>query len=146
MAAFEAELEQALRRAAEDPTDPLKAIVLRWGALAGAADLVVEAGARAARERGDFASSLMGCREVQESLAALVGRAGLVRLGAGRIGLLLERGERERAALESGRFDSQASALAEAVRAAALALLGADWVGAHLDTVGGAAAGERTRA
>jgi hypothetical protein len=144
--ALKEELEQAFRRAAEDPTDPLKAIVLRWGGLAGAADLVVEAGARAARERGDFESCLMRCREVQESLAALVSRADLVRLGAGRISLLLERGDRERAALESGRIDAQASGLAAAVRTAALALLGEAWVGTHLDADGAPSAGERTSA
>jgi hypothetical protein len=143
--AFRDNLEQALRRAAEDPTDPLKAVALRWGGLAGTADLVVEAGARAARERGDFSSSLMGCREVQERLAGLIAGAELVRLNAGRISLLLERSERDRAALEAAPLDARAGELAAATRAVALSLLGEAWVRTHLDEGGGPSADERTR-
>jgi hypothetical protein len=142
--ALREDLRQALRRAAEDPADPLKAVALRWGGLAGTADIVVEAGARAARERGDFSSSLMGCREVQESLAGLIARAELVRFGAGRMCLLLERGERDRAALESAPLDARAGELAAATRAVALSLLGEAWVRTHLDAGGGPSADERT--
>lgn len=144
MSAFRDDLERALGQAAADPTDPLSAIALRWGALAGTADAVLEAGARAARERGDFASSLMGCREVQESLAGLIARAELVRFGARRMGLLLERGERDRAALEAVPLEARAGELASATRAVALALLGEAWVRTHLDRDGGWAANERT--
>ena len=136
---------RALRRAAEDPSDPLKAVALRWERLAATADRVVEAGARAARERGAFSSSLMGCREIQESLASLVAGAGLVRLGACRLCGLLERGERDLAGLESERFDVRAGELAEEVRAVASALLGETWVHATLDADGGPPADERTR-
>jgi len=139
------DLDRALVRAAADPTDPLNALALRWGSLAGTADAVVEAGARAARERGDFASSLMGCREVQESLAGLIARAELVRFGARRMCLLLERGERDRAALEAVPLESRAGELASATRAVALALLGEDWVRTNLDRDGGSSADERTR-
>ena len=145
MDAFWAEAGRALRRAAEDPSDPLKAVALRWERLAATADRVVEAGARAARERGAFSSSLMGCREVQESLASLVAGADLVRLGACRLCCLLERGERDRACLESERFDIRAGELAEEVRAVASALLGEPWVHATLDADGGPSADERTR-
>jgi len=69
-------------RAAAAPLDPLEGSVLRLGRLAGTAAHVLEAGVRAAREQGAFSSSLMGCREVQESLAGLLTGAGLVRLGA----------------------------------------------------------------
>lgn len=145
MDAFWTEAGRALRRAAEDRSDPLKAVALRWERLAATADRVVEAGARAARERGAYSSSLMGCREVQESLASLVAGADLVRLGACRLCRLLERGERDRAVLESERFDVRAGELAEEVRAVAVALLGEPWVHAYLDADGGLSAGERTR-
>jgi|GEM_PF-923124 len=133
------------RRPAAVPLDPLEETLLRWGRLAGTAAHVVEAGARAARERGAFSSSLMGCREVQESLAGLVAGADLVRLGACRLCRLLERGQRERAVLESERLDVRALELAEEVRAVAAALLGESWVQATLDADGGPSADERTR-
>jgi hypothetical protein len=87
----------------------------------------------------------MGCREVQESLASLVAGADLVRLGACRLCCLLERGERDRACLESERFDVRAGELAEEVRAVASALLGEPWGHAALDADGGPSADERTR-
>lgn len=145
MDAFWTDAERALRRAAEDPSDPLKAVALRGERLAATADRVVEAGARAARERGAFSSSLMGCREVQESLASLVAGADLVRLGACRLCCLLERGERDRAGLESKSLDVRAGALAEEARAVASALLGEPWAQATLDADGGPSADERTR-
>lgn len=145
MDAFWTEAGRALRRAAEDRSDPLKAVALRWERLAATADRVVEAGARAARERGAFSSSLMGCREVQESLASLVAGADLIRLGACRLCSLLERGERDRACLESERFDVRAGELAEEVRAVASALLGEPRDHATLDPDGGPSADERTR-
>jgi hypothetical protein len=106
--------------------------ICRFGWLAGSAAHVLEAGTRAARERGAFASSLMGCREVQESLAGIASAAELLRLGTCRILRLLERGERDRADAESAHLEAQALALARDLRAVALALLGEAWVGAHL--------------
>lgn len=111
---------------------PAEEKVCRFGWLAGTAAHVLEAGARAARERGAFASSLMGCREVQESLAGLASAAELLRLGTCRLSRLLERGERDRAARESIPLEARALILARDVRAVALSLLGETWVEAHL--------------
>jgi hypothetical protein len=88
----------------------------------------VEAGARAARERGSFSSSLMGCREVQESLAGLVSGAGLVHFATCRLCRLLEKGERDRAGRESALLEARAQTLAGDIRAVALSLLGQSWV------------------
>ncbi len=111
---------------------PPEETACRLGRLAGTAAHVLRAGTAAARERGAFASSLMGCREVQERLAGLVSLADLARLGACRLCRLLERGDGERAGRESEQLRARAEALAEDVRAAALALLGEDWVARHL--------------
>ena len=119
-------------RAAAAPLDPLEEMACRLGRLAGTAAHVVEAGARAARERGSFSSSLMGCREVQESLAGLVSGAGLVRLGACRLCRLLERGDRERAGRESAELEARARALSADLRAVAGSLLGEPWVEANI--------------
>jgi hypothetical protein len=100
--------------------------------VAVAAARVFEAGVGAARERGAFASSLMGCREIQESLAGLVAGAELVRLGTCRICRLLERGERDMAEAESARLRGRAVRLAREVRSVALSLLGTPWVEANL--------------
>jgi hypothetical protein len=106
--------------------------VLALARLAGTAAHVVEAGAKAARERGAFSSSLMGCREVQESLAGLVSGAELLRFGACRLCRLLDRGDGDRVVAESVRFLDGAKALAGDVRAVALSLLGAPWVAENL--------------
>ena len=119
-------------RTAAAPLDPLEGSVLRLGCLAGTAAHVLEAGVRAAREQGAFTSSLMGCREVQESLAGLLTGAGLVRLGACRLCRLLEKGERDRASRESSGLDGPAAELEAGIRSVARALLGGAWVAANL--------------
>lgn len=124
--------------------DPLEGTVLRLGLLAGTADHVLEAGLRAARERGAFASSLMGCREVQESLAGLVAGAELMRLGACRLCRLLDRREEARAEAEAVRLLAGARALAGDVRAVAISLLGPAWVTEHLPEDDPVPADERT--
>lgn len=131
-------------RAAAVPLDPLEGSVLRLGCLAGTAEHVLAAGVRAARERGAFSSSLMGCREVQESLAGLLTGADLVRLGACRLCRLLEKGDRDRAVRESASLDGPAAELEAAIRSVAQALLGGAWVETNL-APGGPAADERTR-
>lgn len=114
------------------PLGPAAAAVLDCSRLAGTADHVLAAGIRAARVQGAFSSSLMGCREIQESLAGLVSGAELMRLGACRLCRLLERSEGERAEAEAFRLLAGAQALAGEVRAVALSLLGAAWVAENL--------------
>jgi hypothetical protein len=114
------------------PLDPVEELACRLGRLAGTATYVLESGAGAARERGSFSSSLMGCREVQESLAGLVSGAAIMRLGSCRLCRLLERGERDRAVRESAMLDARARALAADVRSAARLLLGDPWVEANI--------------
>jgi hypothetical protein len=118
-------------RASAAATDPVEETACRLGRLAGVAAHVLEAGAAAARDRGAFDSSLMGCRDVQERLAGLVSLADLARLGACRLCRLVERGDVERAGREAALLRSGAAALAAEVRAAALSLLGEDWVTAN---------------
>ena len=120
------------RRAGSRTADPVGDRLCAFARLAGAAEYVLEAGARSARERGAFASSLMGCREVQESLAAIAWSAELLRLGTCRVLRLLDRGEPDRAEAESGRLLDRAAALSRDTRSVALALLGDDWAGARL--------------
>ncbi len=115
-----------------DSSDPLGVRLLGFARQAGTAAHVLEAGARAARERGLFASSLMGCREVQEGLAGLASNAELLRLGTCRVLRLIERGDRERAGEESVLMAGRASALEGSTRAVALSLLGRAWVEARL--------------
>ncbi len=114
------------------PADPLEDLACRLGRSAGTAAHVAEAGTRAARERGAFSSSLMGCREVQESLAGLVSGAGLVRFGACRLCRLIERGERGRADREAAGLEALARALAADTRSVAHSLLGDAWAEAHI--------------
>jgi hypothetical protein len=121
-------------RAASGAIDPHEDRLCRLGWLAGTATHVLKAGARAARDQGAFSSSLMGCREVQESLARLVAGADLVRLGTCRLCRLLEKGDRVRADRESDRLHAAAAALACDLRSVALSLLGASWVEANLST------------
>ena len=118
------------------PLDPVEEMACRLGRLAGTAAHVLESGAGAARERGSFSSNLMGCREVQESLACLVSGAAIMRLGSCRLCRLLERGERERAGRESTVLDGWARALAADVRSAARLLLGDPWVEANIPADG----------
>jgi hypothetical protein len=112
--------------------------------LAGAAAHVLLAGTLAARERGDFASSLMGCRDVQDRLAGLASAAELLRLGTCRLCRLVERGERGRAGTESAHLREAARALGVDVRAVALSLLGPAWTDANLPADGPIATEERT--
>lgn len=126
------------------PIGPAAAAVLRSSRLAGTAAHVLEAGLRAARERGAFASSLMGCRDVQESLAGLVAGAELMRLGACRLCRLLDRREEARAEAEAVRLLAGARALAGDVRAVAISLLGPAWVTEHLPEDDPVPADERT--
>jgi hypothetical protein len=120
------------RRTGPRTADPVGDRLCAFARLAGAADHVLEAGARSARERGAFASSLMGCREVQESLAGIAWGAELLRLGTCRVLRLIDRGEPDRAVAESARLLDRAAALARDTRSVALALLGDDWAGARL--------------
>lgn len=125
--------------------DPAGETACRLGRLAGVAAHVLETGAAAARERGAFASSLMGCREVQESLAGLISAADQARLGACRLCRLIERGANERAGLEAARLRSGGATLAAAVRATALTLLGQDWVAANFPPDESPSGPERTQ-
>jgi len=127
-----------------EPPEPFAATALCLGRLAGTAAHVLEAGVRAARERGDFSSSLMGCRDIQESLAGLAVRAELARFGACRICRLVEKGETNRADQEAGRLEILAGELAAEVRSVARSLLGEAWVRAHVDADGRPSAAERT--
>ena len=112
--------------------DPVEETACRLGRAAGAAAHILAAGALAARERGFYSSSLMAFREVQERLAGLLSGAALARLGACRLCRLLERGETERAALESGALGARAAALEAEARSVAGSLLGSSWVDARL--------------
>ena len=132
-------------RAGAVPLDPLEETACELGRLAGTAAHVLGAGARAARDRGAFASSLMGCREVQESLAGLASGAEWLRFGACRLCRLLERGDRVRAEAEAARLLAASRDLARDVRAAAFALLGEPWVAENLAGGDLPSADERTR-
>jgi hypothetical protein len=125
------------------PPEPFAGTALRLSRLAGTAAHVLEAGARTARERGAYSSSLMGCREVQESLAGLAVRAELARFGACRICRLVEKGEKARAVQESRRLEVLAGELAAEVRTVARSLLGEAWIQSHLDADGPPSAPER---
>ncbi len=124
------------RPAGPDPSDPVVGGVIDCALVAGIAGHVFEAGARAARERGAFASSLMGCRELQERLAGLASGAAILGLGTCRLCRLLERGDRTRAGDEIASLLVAAGALAADVRAVATVLLGAPWVAANLPSNG----------
>ena len=101
--------------------------LFRLARIVGTAAYVFEAGAREARDRGFFESSLMGCRELQEGLAGLACRVEILRLGACRICHLLERGERDRGEAESVPLYKKALALVCEARSVALGLLGEVW-------------------
>lgn len=130
-------------RARTDP-DAIAAAILDRAWLAGAAAHVLEAGVSAARERGDFASSLMGCREVQDRLGGLASAVDLLRLGTCRLCRLVERGERDRAGSESARLLEAARALGGDARAVALSLLGPAWLQANWPEDGPTSNDERT--
>jgi hypothetical protein len=131
-------------RRAGVPPDPVEEIACRLGRAAGAAAHVLEAGAEAARERGYYSSSLMDFRKVQERLAGLVSGAGLARLGVCRLCRLLERGETDKATLESRALDARAAALEADLRSVAGSVLGQSWVDTRLPADKGPTAGERT--
>lgn len=131
-------------RAGAAPLDPLEETACELGRLAGTAAHVLEAGGRAARDRGAFASSLMACREVQESLAGLASGAEWLRFGACRLCRLLERGDRVRAEAEAARLLAASRDFAGDVRAVALSLLGERWVAENLADGEAPSANERT--
>jgi hypothetical protein len=132
-------------RAGAVPLDPLEETACELGRLAGTAAHVLGAGARAARDRGAFASSLMGCREIQESLAGLASGAEWLRFGACRLCRLIERDDRVMAQAEAARLRAKAREIAGDVRAVALSLLGAPWVAENLAAADALSANERTR-
>jgi hypothetical protein len=101
--------------------------LFRLARIVGTAAHVFEAGAREARDRGFFESSLMGCREIQEGLAGLASGVEILRLGACRLCHLLERGERDRGEAESVPLYEKALALGREARSVALGLLGEAW-------------------
>jgi hypothetical protein len=99
---------------------------LAW--IVGTAAHVFDAGAREARDRGFFESSLMGCRELQEDLAGLASGVEILRLGACRLCHLLARGEeRDRGEAELALLYEKALALGREARSVALDLLGEAW-------------------
>lgn len=101
--------------------------LFRLARIVGTAAHVFEAGAREARDRGFFESSLMGCRELQEGLAGLASGVEILRLGSCRICHLLARGERDRGEAESVPLYEKALALGREARSVALGLLGEVW-------------------
>ncbi len=104
-----------------------EARLFRLARIVGTAAHVFESGAREARDQGIFESSLMGCRELQESLAGLASGIEVLRLGACRICHLLARGERDRGEAELTRLYEKALALGREARSVALSLLGEAW-------------------
>lgn len=104
-----------------------EAKLFRIARIAGTAARVFEAGAREAREKGVFESSLMGCRELQETLAGLASGVEILRLGACRLCHLLARGERDRGEAELTRLYEKALALGRDAGSVALGLLGEAW-------------------
>ena len=101
--------------------------LFRLARIVGTAAHVFEAGAREARDRGFFESSLMGCRELQEGLAGLASGVEILRLGVCRLCHLLVRGERDRGEAESVPLYGKALALGRETRSMALGLLGEAW-------------------
>ena len=146
-ACHDPKLGRALTQAARGPASdgPAASAVLACSRLAGTAAHVLAAGVREARDRGAFASPLMGCRDVQERLAGLVTGAELMRLDACRLCRLLDRGDNVRADAESVRILAGHRAFSGEVRAVAVSLLGADWAEANLAEDGKIPPDERTR-
>ncbi len=119
--------------------------LFRLARIVGTAAHVFEAGARAARDGGYFASSLMGCRELQEGLAGLASGVEILRLGACRICHLLERGERDMGEKELALLYEKALDLDREVRSMALGLLGEIWTRNFLPWDGSSSEHERSR-
>ena len=113
--------------------------------IVGTAAHVFEAGAREARARGFFESSLMGCREHQEDLAGLASRIEILRLGACRICHLLARGERGRGEAELASLYEKALDLGREAGSVALGLLGEAWTRDNLPGDEFSSAYERNR-
>jgi hypothetical protein len=101
--------------------------LFRLARIAGTSAHVFEAGVRGARDKGVFESSLMGCRELQETLAGLASGVELLRLGACRICHLLDRGERDRGEAELAPLYERALALGREAGSVALGLFGEAW-------------------
>jgi hypothetical protein len=123
--------------------DPAKRLACELGLLAGTADRAYAAGTEAAKARGYFSSILMDFRVAQERLAGLVAGAELARLGACRIGRLIERSDDLAVRSETPGLAARAAELAAEIGAAAGALLGPEWVATFLAT-GGPSDDERT--
>jgi hypothetical protein len=115
-------------RASKVPGGPVEDRLYRLASIAGTAAHVFEAGTRTARDKGLFASSLMGFREIQESLAGLASGVELLRLGACRICRLLDQGRRDRGETESALLHAMALTLLRDARSVAAGLLGAAWL------------------
>jgi hypothetical protein len=115
------------RRLAGEEGNSLEAKLFRLARIAGTAAHVFETGAREARARGVFESSLMGCRELQEDLAGLASGVEILRLGACRLCHLLDRGERDRGEAELTGLYEKALALGRETGSVALGLLGEAW-------------------
>jgi len=122
-----------------------EARLFRLARQAGTAAHVFEAGVLAAREKGLFASSLMGFREVQESLAGLVSGVETLRLGACRVCHLLDHGERERGEAESIPLYAKGLTLLRDARSLALGLLGEAWTKDNLPEDESPSENERNR-
>lgn len=133
------------RRAFRGPEGPTEDRLCHLASMAGTAAHVFEAGARAARARGLFASSLMGCREVQESLAGLASGVEILRLGICRVCHLLDRGERERGEAESTVLYEKARVLLHDARSVAAGLLGEAWITDNIDGDASPSRNERNR-
>lgn len=101
--------------------------LFRLARIVGTVAFVFEAGAREARDRGFFESSLVSCRELQEGLAGLACGVEILRFGACRLCHLLARGERDRGEAESVPLYEKALALGRESRSVALGLLGEVW-------------------
>lgn len=123
-------LRRGFSRGPEGPAED-RLCHLAW--MTGTAAHVFEVGARAARAKGLFASSLMGCRELQEGLAGLSCGVEILRLGICRVCHLLDKGERERGELESILLLEKAGALLHDARSLAAGLLGDAWIRDNID-------------
>jgi hypothetical protein len=115
-------------RASEALGDPVEDRLCRLASIAGTAAYVFEAGTRTARYNGLFASSLMGFREIQESLAGLACGVELLRLGTCRVCRLLDQGRRDLGETESALLHAKALTLLRDARSVAVGLLGAAWL------------------
>jgi len=132
------------RRSLGEP-DGLEIKLLELAVSAGTAAHILEAGARAARARGLFASSLMGFRDAQERLAGLAVGAELLRLGALRVCRLAGRGEAERSETEVEPLLARSRVLRDEALSVARDLLGEGWTRDRIPEFPRPPVDERTR-